>query len=92
MTLDALKVESLNMADETTTSDTNNEPMDPRLVAYLKDHCGPNHYGEQDENGVDLSILRESLRLTPYERLKRGESGRLSAIALREYGRLVDHK
>ena len=28
-------------------------------------------YGEQDEEGVDLSLLRENLRLTPAERLAR---------------------
>ncbi|HET6382777.1 MAG TPA: hypothetical protein VFJ58_05240 [Armatimonadota bacterium] len=28
-------------------------------------------YGEQDEEGVDLSLLRENLRLTPSERLAR---------------------
>jgi hypothetical protein len=28
-------------------------------------------YGEQDENGVDLSLLRRNLRLTPTERVER---------------------
>ena len=28
-------------------------------------------YGEQDENGIDLSLLRENLKLTPTERLER---------------------
>jgi len=28
-------------------------------------------YGDQDENGVDLSLLRENLKLTPTERLQR---------------------
>ena len=28
-------------------------------------------YGDQDENGVDLSLLRRNLRLTPAERLAR---------------------
>ena len=26
-------------------------------------------YGDQDENGVDLSLLRENLKLTPTQRL-----------------------
>lgn len=26
-------------------------------------------YGEQDENGIDISLLRQNLRLTPWERL-----------------------
>jgi hypothetical protein len=33
-------------------------------------------YGEQDENGIDLSLLRENLRLTPTQRLERLESSR----------------
>ncbi len=28
-------------------------------------------YGEQDENGIDLSLLRQNLTLTPLERLRR---------------------
>jgi len=28
-------------------------------------------YGEQDENGVDISLLRENLKLTPTERLQK---------------------
>ena len=28
-------------------------------------------FGEQDENGVDLSLLRQNLRLTPTERLRK---------------------
>ena len=33
-------------------------------------------YGEQDENGVDLSVLRENLKLSPTQRLNRLESAR----------------
>jgi hypothetical protein len=28
-------------------------------------------YGEQDENGVDVSLLRENLKLTPTQRLEK---------------------
>jgi hypothetical protein len=28
-------------------------------------------YGEQDANGVDISLLRENLRLTPAQRLEK---------------------
>jgi hypothetical protein len=45
--------------------------MDERLEKYLKEHCGPNNYGEQDENGVDLSLIRENLKLSPTQRLRR---------------------
>ena len=33
-------------------------------------------FGEQDENGVDISMLRENLKLTPTQRLQRLESAR----------------
>jgi hypothetical protein len=44
-------------------------------------------YGEQDENGVDLSLIRMNLRLTPAERLRRGDKARRDALRLLEYGR-----
>ena len=48
---------------------------------------GPRWYGEQDENGVDLSMIRELLRLTPAERLRRADRARRDALRLLEYGR-----
>ena len=36
-------------------------------------------FGDQDENGVDLSLLRENLKLTPTERI---ESMRKMLISL----------
>ncbi len=36
-----------------------------KLQAYTRG------YGDQDENGIDLSLLRRNLRLTPAERLAR---------------------
>lgn len=44
-------------------------------------------YGEQDENGIDLSLIRENLRLSPLERIRRGDHARQSALILLEYGR-----
>jgi hypothetical protein len=44
-------------------------------------------YGEQNENGVDLSLIRMNLRLTPVERLRRGDKARRDALRLLEYGR-----
>jgi hypothetical protein len=41
-------------------------------------------YGEQDENGIDLSLLRANLRLTPTERL---EQHRQSLNLIQEIGR-----
>lgn len=44
-------------------------------------------YGEQDENGVDISLIRELLGLSPQARLRRGDRARKDAIRLREHGR-----
>jgi hypothetical protein len=40
-------------------------------------------YGEQDENGVDWSILRANLRLTPLERLRRADAAAQALLRLR---------
>lgn len=45
-------------------------------------------YGEQDENGIDLSLIRENLRLTPLERIRQGNQAREQALRLLEYGRI----
>ncbi|HEX6963051.1 MAG TPA: hypothetical protein VF175_14375 [Lacipirellula sp.] len=44
-------------------------------------------YGEQDENGIDLSLIRSNLQLTPWERICRGDDARRQALMLLEYGR-----
>jgi hypothetical protein len=49
-------------------------------------------YGEQDENGTDLSLIRCNLRLNPAERLLQGDIARHGALRLREYGRLARQK
>jgi hypothetical protein len=54
---------------------------------YLKKLQDPLWYGEQDENGVDLSLIRENLKLTPRERLLQGDRARRNALRLMEYGR-----
>ena len=42
----------------------------------------------QDENGVDLTLILENLRLTPIERLRKADRSRRSALRLMELGRL----
>lgn len=44
-------------------------------------------YGEQDANGVDISLIRANLRLSVDERLAKGDQGRLSAQQLMRYPR-----
>ena len=45
------------------------------------------YYGEQDESGVDLSLIRENLRLTPTQRVRRADRARRDTLRLLEYGR-----
>ena len=51
---------------------------------YLRRMNDPHWYGEQDENGVDLSLIEENLRLTPTERLRRGDKATSDALWLRK--------
>lgn len=44
-------------------------------------------YGEQDENGVDLSLIRDNLRRTPAERVRQADKARRDYLRLQEYGR-----
>jgi hypothetical protein len=44
-------------------------------------------YGEYDESGVDLSLLRYMLALSPLERLQRMEAHARDTQILLEYGR-----
>ena len=45
------------------------------------------YYGDYDENGVDLSLLRYMLSLTPRQRLERMQECALQTLKLLEYGR-----
>ena len=47
----------------------------------------PTDYGEQDENGVDLSLIRRNLRLSPTERVRRAERESKGLLHLRKYVR-----
>jgi hypothetical protein len=42
---------------------------------YLEKMKDPLWYGEQDENGVDLSLIRENLKKTPTQRLRDADRG-----------------
>lgn len=44
-------------------------------------------YGEQDCNGIDLTLIRECLQLTPTEHVRRGDRARRDALRLLDYGR-----
>jgi hypothetical protein len=57
-------------------------PFDPREKPPRADD-----YGEQDENGVDVSLIRYMLSLSPLERLRVMERHARDTLSLMEYGR-----
>lgn len=63
------------------------QPTSNENAAGLGRFFGPNFYGDQDENGIDLSLIRENLKLTPLERIRKGDRARRQALKLLEYGR-----
>jgi hypothetical protein len=42
----------------------------------LRRYFGPDDYGDQNENGVDLSLIRENLKLMPLQRLRKADAAR----------------
>jgi hypothetical protein len=73
-------------------------PLTPEEVAEAKcdlsDICRDpkprwTPYGEQDENGVDVSLIRANLKLTPTERLRQGQRMQRQAMRLRKYARRI---
>jgi hypothetical protein len=42
---------------------------------------------QYDENGVDLSLLRSNMKLSPEERARRAERARKAALRVQEIGR-----
>ena len=49
-------------------------------------------YGEQDENGTDLSLIRANLRLSPLDRLRQGDAATTAALRIRNYARRIKTK
>jgi hypothetical protein len=63
--------------------------MDEQTKKLLEKYApsDPLWYGEQDENGTDLSLIRYNLSLSPEERLLQGDRACDSTLRLMEYGR-----
>lgn len=56
---------------------TEPETLSAEALAIIKwQEENPDMWGEQDENGVDLARLRENLKISPAERLKKMDEGR----------------
>jgi hypothetical protein len=43
--------------------------------------------GQYDDNGVDISLIRSNMRVSPTERARRGERARRAALRVRAIGR-----
>ena len=54
------------------------------LIRWQEEH--PDVWFDQDENGVDLTHLRENLKLTPAERISRHGRATIFASELKEAG------
>ena len=61
---------------------TDREKQDEAIRDYYSKHP----FGEQDENGVDLSLLRENLKLTPTERMHKHNRALLFVRELQRAG------
>ena len=59
---------------------------------YLKKMQDPRWYGEQDENGVDLSLIRSILQLSPTQRVRRADRERVALLKLRPNVRRIDNE
>lgn len=47
------------------------------------------YYGEQNEDGIDLSLIRENLKLTPAQRLAKMQRAAASMSELRNAARNI---
>jgi hypothetical protein len=61
----------------------------PTHEAFLKNLADPRYYGDQDENGIDLSLIRENLKLTPLKRLRKADYFALGMEGLRKRVRRI---
>jgi hypothetical protein len=62
------------------------EELNEKTLAYIRWQENPHIWSDQDENGVDLTRLRENLKLSPAERLEHNEPARYLAIVAKEAG------
>jgi hypothetical protein len=48
--------------------------------------------GQYDENGVDVSLIRENMRISPTERARRADRARRDALRVQAIGRAARAK
>ena len=49
-------------------------------------------YGERDNNGIDIALIHDNLRLTPEQRLRRGDAAARYALRLIAAGIIKDER
>ena len=62
------------------------------IEEYILKNCGRHQYGEQDENGVDLSLIRAQLARDPIERVRYMDHQRVTLLELRKNARRISDK
>ena len=62
------------------------EEMEEPEDGDRRDRMVTHSYGDQDENGVDLSLLRANLKLTPTERWRKHQRALRLALEVRRAG------
>jgi hypothetical protein len=65
---------------------------DPRRESSTGGSQGFGAPGQYDENGVDLSLIRANMRVSPSERARRAERARRSALRVQAIGRAARAK
>ncbi len=75
-----------------TEIDTDDEfPEDTPEIAALRaaqeEWLRAHPYGDQDENGIDLSLIRANLKLTPSERFYKAQRTATLFVSFREAGK-----
>lgn len=65
---------------------------DPRRESSTAGPRGFGAPGQYDDNGVDLSLIRANMRVSPIERARRAERARRSALRVQAIGRAARAK
>lgn len=73
--------------DARNTDARSEQAVDAGLNSAAPRQGDKNWYGEQNADGVDLSLIRCNLRLSVDQRLQRGDEGRRNALLMLEYAR-----
>lgn len=62
------------------------------MVRPNQDNSHNPRFPEQSESGIDLSLIRESLRLPPWDRVRRNFEAMKGMARIRKIARRVDTK